>query len=631
MEGAQGDKRARTGRPPMPEPVEPRQKRAELRSAFEDTSFPALCRKIPALLREIAKMAWAIDRRDVLVLIGCQLASGLAAGVVLAATARAMVPILGGGLVPERVREALPALAVVAAAAGAGRVAYGLASWAVARLKPRVMTAADTALVRAMLSVELEAFNRASFAEEHEHAETGVMRCERMLYDAQAFMAAMIRLFAAFSVVTALHPLMLPVLALAVMPSGAGAVAEAKIEHRTHYENAANRNLKGMMRYHITTANLANEVRANSMRAYLLSWYGTLCRRIDQRIVSAAGRQLHANLLAAAAGGLCLCGAWATLVWLTVSGQVSLAVSATAVVAVRTALANLTNVVHYCASLFHSTLFLGDWKRFVDTTTAELAVARGPLKAPVCPETIRLEDVTYGYPNKPRPAVDGLSLTLRRGEVVAIVGENGSGKSTLVKLITGLHLPHKGTVTWDGVNVEHADPDTLWEQTGLVPQFFACWPLPCRENVTLGQPTTWDDEAVWGVLEAVGMREAVEELPEGLDTLLAREVWGGVTLSGGQWQRIACGRAVYRRPAVLVMDEPTSEMDARGEHRVFQLLKDMAGDRITIVVTHQLENTRIADRIIVMEQGRITEQGTFDQLARAGGLFQELHELKQDR
>ncbi|MEU9123214.1 ABC transporter ATP-binding protein [Streptomyces sp. NPDC048506] len=602
-----------------------------MRSAFEDTSFRGMCRNIPSLLTDIAKMAWAIDRRDVLVLVGCQILSGVSAAVVLAAIGQAMAPLVGGGTVSERVRQALPALVVVAIAAGVGRIAYGLAAWAVARIKPRVMSAADAALVEAMVSVELAAFNRAGFAEEHERAETGVTRCDRMLYDAQAFIAALVRLVTAFGVVTALHPLMLPVLVLAVMPSGVGAVIEAKIEHRTNYLNSANRNLRGMMRWHVTASNLADEVRANSMRSYLLFWYRTLSRRNDERIVSAADGQLRANLAAAAFGGLCLCGAWATLVWLTVSGQVSLAVSATAVVAVRTALGSLANAVGYCASLFRSTLFLGDWKRFVDVTTAELEMSRGCGRAPACPETIRVDEVTYCYPGRTHPAVDGLSLTFRRGEVVAVVGENGSGKSTLTRLIAGLHLPDKGSVTWDGVDLAGVDPETVWSQTGLVPQFFACWPLPCRENITLGQPRTWDDEAVWRVLETVGMRQVVEELPEGLDTLLAREMWGGVALSGGQWQRLACARAVYRKPAVLVLDEPTSEMDARGEHQIFQVLKDMSQDRITVIVTHQLENTKIADRIVVMERGRIVEQGTFDRLVEGGGLFQELYELGQDR
>lgn len=253
------------------------------------------------------------------------------------------------------------------------------------------------------------------------------------------------------------------------------------------------------------------------------------------------------------------------------------------------------------------------------------------MAAPARPEEIRLDEVVYQYPNKAAPAVNRVSLTLRRGEVVAVVGENGSGKSTLTRLITGLYLPDKGRVTWDGVDVAAADPETVWRRTGLVPQFFGQWPLAVRENVTLGQPRTHHDAPVWDSVDAVGMRTAVEDLPHGLDTLLARELWGGSELSGGQWQRIACSRALYRRPPVLILDEPTSEMDARGEHRMFTVLKDMARDRITIVVTHRIENTRMADRIVVMEHGRITEQGTYEDLLHSGGLFSELHALSQDR
>ncbi|GAA2718688.1 MULTISPECIES: ABC transporter ATP-binding protein [Streptomyces] len=616
---------------PFPEPKEIRNARASVsRTAFEGASFFGLCAKIPALLAQIWRMAWRIDRRDVVVLFGCQLASGFAAAVVLAATAQAMVPLLGAGPVADRVGEAVPALVVVAVAAGVGRVAYGLASWAVARLKPRLLTAADLEMVEALMAVELVAFNQPRFSDEQDAAETGVVRCDRMLYDAQAFMAALIRLVAAFGVLTVLHPLMLPVLVLAVVPSGTGAVMEARIEHRTHYANAAGRNVKGMMRWHVTTSVLAPEVRGNRMRWYLAFWYRTLSDRLDARSVGAAGRQLRVNLVSAAGGGVCLTGAWGVLLWLTLTGRVSLAVSATAVVAVRTALANLTNVVHYCTSLFHSTLFLGDWKRFVDDARG-LEARRGELQAPPAPGTIRADRVSYAYPGRPRPAVDEVTLTLRQGEVVAVVGENGSGKSTLVQLLTGLTVADKGSVTWDGVDLAGADPDTVWARTGLVPQNFAHWPLSVRENVTLGQPHTLDDGPVWRALEQVGMREAVEELPEGLDTLLARELWGGVDLSGGQWQRIACARALYRRPSVLVLDEPTSEMDARGEHQIFTELKKTAAERVTVVVTHRLDNTRIADRIVVLERGRIIEQGTFETLVRAGGLFQELYRLSQDR
>ncbi|WP_141726461.1 ATP-binding cassette domain-containing protein, partial [Actinacidiphila rubida] len=214
---------------------------------------------------------------------------------------------------------------------------------------------------------------------------------------------------------------------------------------------------------------------------------------------------------------------------------------------------------------------------------------------------------------------------------VAIVGENGSGKSTLSRLITGIYLADAGRVTWNGVDLAAADPGSVWPRCGLVPQIFAQWPLRARENVTLGQPRTHDDAPVWEAVEAVGMRDTLDGLPLGLDTLLARELWGGSELSGGQWQRLACSRALYRKPDLLILDEPTSQMDPRGEHRIFEGLKAIAGDRITLVVTHQLENTRVADRIIVMDGGRITEQGTFAELVAGDGLFAELLALSKDR
>lgn len=215
--------------------------------------------------------------------------------------------------------------------------------------------------------------------------------------------------------------------------------------------------------------------------------------------------------------------------------------------------------------------------------------------------------------------------------MIAVVGENGSGKSTLIRLLTGLLLPGSGTVAWDSVNLTDTDPTSVWRHVGLVPQEFGRWPLPLRENVTLGEPRDEDDDQVWEALQAVGMSGEAHHLPAGLDTLLAQQWFGGVSLSGGQWQRVACARALYRRPAVLVLDEPTAALDARGEHAIFHQLRQTATDRITVVVTHRLDNTRIADRIIVMANGTIAEHGTFTDLISAGGLFAELHALAQER
>lgn len=615
---------------PPPPPAEIKYSSEHLRNPLEQVSFKHLCSKLPSVMRSIARMAWRIDPWGVLLLLACQLATGVAAGVLLSATADVMQPLLGSGPVDERLRNAVPALLIVAAAAALARLAGALAMYGERRITPRLVTEADAALVEAICRVEADAYAVDGFADRQEAAEMGVTRTHAMINDAQRFMTALIRLVTASGVLSVLHPLMLPLLVLAVLPAGIGAVRSARVDYEIHYANVADRNVRGMMRWWATSSNFADEVRANNMADYLLFWHRSLSERVDHRTVTAAPRTLRIGLVASAVGGLLLIATWTVLGWLAVTGRVAPAIAATAVVAVQTILAALSQIVTNGAAVFHTSLYLNDMQTFLDIAEQH-ASRRGELNVSVPLEKIGLENVSYQYPGRSAPAVDRVSLTLRRGEILAIVGTNGSGKSTLTRLIAGIHLAGEGRVTWNGTDLALADPSSVWRNTGLVPQLFAQWPLTVRENVTLGQPRTSGDACVWEAIDAVGMREVVEQLPNALDTLLAREVYGGVELSGGQWQRLACSRALYRKPALLVLDEPTSNMDPRGEHSIFERIKAHSDGRITIVVTHRLENTKMADRIICMEDGRIVEQGDYNSLVSANGLFAELLTLTQDR
>ncbi len=618
------------GRVPPPPPAELRYGGKYSKNPLEEAAFAAMVRRLPSVLSRTARMAWAIDRRAVLLLVGCQLAIGVGAAVQLTATANAMRAVFADGPVPDRIHQALPALLVIAVAAMAGRAAAALSSYADGRITPLLTTEADSTLVEAVCRIEAAARSEDGCADRQEAAEMGVVRSHVMVQDATRLTAAVVRMVTASGVLTVLHPVLLPLLLLAVVPAGVGAVLHARVTYETHYANVGDRNVRQNLRGWAASAKFTDEIRGNTMTGYLNFWYRSISGRIDDRTLTAAPRMLKIVLISSAIGGIFLVATWAALAWLVSTGRVEPAIAGTAVVAVQTTLAALSQLVIYGAAMFHTSLYLADMDSFLDYA-AERAPKRGELTVNSPVTEIRIEEAIYRYPGKEKAAVDGVSLTVRQGEILALVGENGSGKSTLARLLAGIFLADKGTVCWNGQDVTRLAPDSLGVLSGLVPQHFAQWPLSVRDNVTLGQPREEGDDLVWQALDAVGLRDAIEDLPDGLDTLLARELWGGSELSGGQWQRLACARALYRQAGLLILDEPTSEMDARGEHMILEQIKAQAGACITIVVTHQLINTKIASRVLVLEHGRVSEQGTYDQLAAGGGVFAELLALSHDR
>ncbi|GHD98479.1 hypothetical protein GCM10010339_05820 [Streptomyces alanosinicus] len=265
-----------------------------------------------------------------------------------------MRPILGAGAVGDRLHQALPALLVVTAAAALGRGAGTLSSYADRRLTPLLTTHADTSLVEAVCRVESAAYATDGFSDRHEAAEMGVLRTHVMVNDAQRFASALIRMVAASGVLSTLHWAMLPLLILAVVPAGAGAVLSARVDYEMHYTNVSDRNVRHMMRWWATTPKHSDEVRANGMTGYLLFWYRALSERIDHRLLTAAPRNLRITLVSSATGGFFLILTWATLAWLTITGRIGPAIAATAVIAVQTTLAALSQVVINGAALFHT-------------------------------------------------------------------------------------------------------------------------------------------------------------------------------------------------------------------------------------------------------------------------------------
>ena len=264
---------------------------------------------------------------------------------------------------------------------------------------------------------------------------------------------------------------------------------------------------------------------------------------------------------------------------------------------------------------------------------AELLEARPAIAPPARPEklpepprgSLSFRNVTFRYPARPdMPALRDFTLEIEPGETIAIVGPSGAGKSTIFQLVERFYDPQVGTIRLDGVPLTMADPADLRERIALVPQDGVLFSANARDNLRYGK---WDasDEAIWEAARAANAEAFLKRLPQGLDTYLGE---GGTQLSGGQQQRVAIARALLRDAPILLLDEATSALDAESEQLVQQALEGLMANRTTLVIAHRLATVRAADRIIVMDEGRIVEQGTHETLSRAGGLYARLARLQ---
>jgi ATP-binding cassette, subfamily B, bacterial len=247
-------------------------------------------------------------------------------------------------------------------------------------------------------------------------------------------------------------------------------------------------------------------------------------------------------------------------------------------------------------------------------------------------ESIRFRDVSFRYPGQEHDILHGLDLELPAGRSLAVVGANGAGKTTLVKLLCGLYEPTAGRIEVDGQDLAEIDPTAWQERLAAIFQDFSRYALTARENVTLGAPL--DDAALQRAATRAGALPVIDRLPNGWETVLSRQFTGGDDLSGGQWQRVALVRALYaveRGARVLVLDEPAANLDVRAEAELYDRFLDLTAGLTTIVISHRFSTVRRADRIVVLDGGRIAESGSHDELMALGGRYAHMFRLQADR
>jgi ATP-binding cassette subfamily B protein len=317
--------------------------------------------------------------------------------------------------------------------------------------------------------------------------------------------------------------------------------------------------------------------------------------------------------------------------WIAVSavrGQITLGQMTMYVLLFRQGQAAVSASLAAISGMYEDNLYLSTLYDYLDTPVD--APSGTALAGPVPGDGVRFDAVSFTYPGAGEPAVNDVSFHLRPGHSLALVGENGSGKTTLIKLLTRLYVPSAGRITLDGLDLAQWSPAALRRRVAVIFQDFARYQLKVGENIGVGDVAHFEDEAGWrGAAELATAAPFVEELPEGYQTQLGKWFKDGRELSGGQWQKVALARAFIREGAdLLVLDEPTAAMDARAEAQVFEQFRDLARERMVILISHRFSTVRMADQILVIQGGRILERGSHEALMSLDGLYAHLFSLQ---
>jgi|LSQX01.1.fsa_nt_gb ATP-binding cassette subfamily B protein len=374
----------------------------------------------------------------------------------------------------------------------------------------------------------------------------------------------------------------------------------------------------------LTGRHAAAEVRMFGFGGWLIEQTASLWSRLSRERLALAGREARATLLADGLNALVYVVAIAFSLGLLLTGRVAIGAYAAFFYAVESFQRHYWGLV-WNISIIHSDLrYVKDYFDFMDHEGVD--VEKGVrLPGPVR-EGIAFRNVSFTYPGSDRPALVDINLTIRTGERVALVGENGAGKSTLVKLLMGLYTPTRGSIEVDGVDLREIAPADWYRRIGAVFQDFNRYEASVRDNIAFG----WVDGANRpGAIEQAAARsgalEFVAELPDGLETHLGKTYREGRELSVGQWQKLAIARATLRPAEILILDEPASALDAKAEAEVYEQFATLAAGRTAVLISHRLGSCRMADRILVLQDGRLVEEGTHDELIAQGGEYAAMY------
>ena len=424
-------------------------------------------------------------------------------------------------------------------------------------------------------------------------------------------------------------PWLMLLLVVAVVPAFLGEAHFAALGYSLLFSWTPERRLLDYLRYMGASDESAKEVKLFGLSGFLVDRYAKLSQQFYEANKRLAVRRNLVSTALVSLGTIGYYAAYAVIIYLTVMGRFTIGALTFLAGSFRQSRDLIQRILLSLSQIYEQSLYLRDLFGFFEVRPRVLSrPGARPVPVPIA-RGFAFDDVGFRYPGSERWAVRHLTFTIGPAERVALVGENGAGKTTLVKLLARLYDPDEGRILLDGVDLREYDLESLWKNVGVIFQDFVRYDFVLRENIGVSQIEALADEARINEAARRSLAEGVaRRLEKGFEQMLGRRFEGGVELSGGEWQKVALARAYLREAQVLILDEPTAALDARAEYEVFLRFAELTKGKMAVLISHRFSTVRMADRILVLKDGELVEQGTHEELVGGGGLYAELFSLQ---